>query len=222
MFARYDLHGPVRGCPCCTSDADDRRLRAKPLRDLSGDDLSKLAFEAVALFGTVEDLKHFLPRMLEVATRHQRVGNTDFEIMCGTLGQAGLGNWPAAERTAVEQYLGSLWDNVLSNYPSTPDVDSCLCGIGRVVDDLTPYLDVWLQNTSVPALRQLAEYVDENAQYDPLRNPFWADRSPQMRQVIAWLRQHALSAHLEAGFFRHADEPFADELSEAVKSLGTA
>jgi hypothetical protein len=32
------LHGPVCGCPHCTSEVDDQRLRAKPLRHLSGED----------------------------------------------------------------------------------------------------------------------------------------------------------------------------------------
>jgi hypothetical protein len=73
-FARYKLHHPVTGCPCCTSAEDDRRVQSKPMHQLEAADLERYAFKAVTTLGTVDDLKHFLPRLLELAAAEGKVG----------------------------------------------------------------------------------------------------------------------------------------------------
>ena len=222
-FASYKLHGPVVGCPHCTSLADDERLRSRPLRDLHAGDLQRFAFKAMSTLGTVEDFKHFLPRMLEIAAQEGEVGDTDFEVLMGKLHDAEWSTWPSPERAAVERFLTALWWGVLGTYPAPADIDTYLCGLGRAGDDLSPFLDHWERDTSVAALGHLAEFVTENApawaKHQRLRSAFWTGRDDQVRQVLDWLARPALQAHLEEGFFRHADEPVAGELSIALGYL---
>ena len=66
VFKPYQVRRHPEGCPCCVSDSDKRRLFSKPLSDLSPDDLGRFAWKALTTWGTVEDLKHFLPRLLEL------------------------------------------------------------------------------------------------------------------------------------------------------------
>ena len=65
-FASYGLADVVEGCPCCVSAEDQARLRSKPLRLLIDGDLGGFAFSALSTWGTLHDLKHFLPRILEL------------------------------------------------------------------------------------------------------------------------------------------------------------
>jgi hypothetical protein len=219
-FACQKQHGPVEGCPHCTSVADDQRLRGKPLRQLNGDDLERFAFKAVSTLGTVDDLKHFLPRLLEIAGRDGGVGGTEFEIVLGKLNYAGWAHWPRAQRAAIEQCLIALWQHLLGAFPASLGADTCLCGIAQAVDDLSPFLDVWRRETSLPAMQHLADFIDSNVPMVPkrrrLRNAFWGERGQQMQQVLDWLVQPATSLQLEEAFFRFAAEPAAAELSRAL------
>ena len=86
-------HGPVTGCSDCTSPADDERLGPSPCH-LTGEDLSRFASKAVTTLETVHDLKHFLPRLLQIASQTGDVGGTDFEIVLGKLAYAEWARWP--------------------------------------------------------------------------------------------------------------------------------
>jgi hypothetical protein len=219
-----ELHGPVCGCPHCTSPADDQQLGAKPLRQLTGNDLGRFAYKAVTTLGTVQDLKHFLPRLLEIAAHEGAVGGTDFEIMMGKLSYARWTDWTHAHRVAIGEYLIAMWRHMLSVFPSSLDADACLCGIGQVVDDLAPFLNAWRLDASVPAVRHLADFIGSNLQtllkHHRLGNAFWQERSGPMRQALDWLLQPDTCSQLEEAFFRSTADPIADELSQAVEQLG--
>jgi hypothetical protein len=221
-FARHKLHGPVVGCPHCTSSADDRQLRSKPLHNLTGDDLERFAFKALTTLGTVDDFKHFLPRLLEIAAELE-VGSTNFEIVLGKLCDGDSTHWPDTERAAIEQYFIALWRYVLAAFPSSLDASTCLCGIAQAVDDLTPFLSEWQLNASLPALRHLTDFIGQNAnevmKHRKLRNAFWNGRERQMQQVLDWLGHPNISSRLEEAFFQQSTEPMGAELSEAVNYL---
>ena len=141
VFARYHLGGPVTGCPCCTSPADDALLRSKPLRVLSGDDLSRYAQKAITTLGSEVDLKHFLPRLLELAALEGNIGSTNLEIAMGKLVLAEFPRWPEVEKTAVEQFLRALWRQTIGRFPPDYDDTDYLCSIGCAVDDLLHFAE---------------------------------------------------------------------------------
>jgi len=223
-FAFPRRFGPVTGCHHCTSPDDDERLRSKPLRQLSGEDLKRFALKAMTTLGSVEDFKHFVPRLFEIAAFEGNVGYMDFEIVMGKLRYGEWARWPEIEQAAIKQYLNSLWEHKLSVFPCLPDVDSCLCGIGQAVDDLRPFLNAWQSKTSLPALRHLADFIEDNLRtmvdHQSLGNAFWPNAGQQMRQVAEWLLEPRLAAHLEKGFFACSVDPVATELAQAVDRLG--
>lgn len=222
-FARYKFHHPLTGCPHCTSADDDRLVRSKPLHQLEPACLERFAFKALTTLGTLEDLKHFLPRMLELAGRDGDVGGTPFEVVLGKLDYGKWGSWPQREREAVRAYLTALWDHVLGTFPCPLEADTCLCGIGQAEDDLLPYLSRWRANESEAAVRHLAEFIDGNShrllKSGRLANAFWQGRDDQMRQVMDWLLDPATGQRLERAFFRFGDAEVAGELSQAVERL---
>src|SRR5438105_2663647 len=65
VFVCYPLK-KMYGCDHCVLPEDYERLRAKPLRELTWDEIEKFAHKAMTTWGDVEDFKHFLPRLFEL------------------------------------------------------------------------------------------------------------------------------------------------------------
>jgi hypothetical protein len=223
-FAHFELTGAVDGCPHCTGPGDDEVLRSKPRRKLEGGDLERFAFKAVTTLGSVEDFKHFLPRLLEVLAREGSVGVTECEIVLGKLDYTRWEQWPQRQRVAVKEYLSALWRVVLGEFPGVQPVDDWVCGIGRCEEDMGAYLRTWEEDQGAAAALQLAEFVVENAgrivRKRELVNAFWNEREAQMRQLIEWLAEDRVADKLEKAFFRLSGGEGSDRVSEAVEQLG--
>ena len=97
IFGSYRV-GRVTGCPCCVSPEEEARLHSRQLRELSGDDVGSFAFSALNTWGTLTDLKHFLPRILELYAAGEL--RTESQVIYGKFVQEGP--WPADEREALE------------------------------------------------------------------------------------------------------------------------
>ncbi len=222
-FARYKLNGPVDGCPHCTSSEDDRLLNSDPLQKLPPANLERFAFKAVSTLGTLEDFKHFLPRILELAALGGNIGHTLFEIILGKLDYAGWTHWPQREGQAIRDYLSALWQHQLCHYPAPVDADDCLCGIGNCESDLRPYLQIWQRENGAASLNHLTDFIGHNARHllkeKRLGNAFWEEREPQARQVIEWLLNAAMTKKLESAFFNCKDATLAEKLSTAADQL---
>lgn len=222
VFAGYPLAHHVAGCPCCVDLKDQRDLHAAPLRHLTTAHLKHYAFSALYTWGTVDDFKHFLPRLLELTAGGRSVGDVDLEVTYAKLAYADWTTWPDAERKAIDDFLRANWLLTLSVFPPAHETaDSVICAIGRAVNDLTPYLQTWEQGNST-AFRHLADMLCEQGtalSQNRLRNAFWDDRPDQMRQVIDWLKTPSLAKRVEDSYFASMNEAFAAELSFAVDVL---
>jgi len=142
MFSAYPLAAKIDGCPCCVSDQDESSLHRKPLHELTAEDLSRYAFKALTTWGTKNDFKHFLPRLLELVTEKDGIANEiDLAVLFGKLEYAHWNTWPARERAAVRRYLTVLWLFVLSVPMEAVKIDEYLCAIGQAEDDMSSYLD---------------------------------------------------------------------------------
>jgi len=79
----------------------------------SAEDLGLYVFHAMTTVGDVDDFRHFLPRILELAL------STEFpvarEVVPGKLRYAKWTEWPAGESQAVRAYLAELWRTTLDH-----------------------------------------------------------------------------------------------------------
>jgi hypothetical protein len=72
LYAAFSKYPKPRQMPASTARSDAAKIawpamERTSLRQLSGEDLYTFGRFAVDDWGTVEDFKHFLPRMLELA-----------------------------------------------------------------------------------------------------------------------------------------------------------
>jgi hypothetical protein len=220
-FARFGL-AAVAGCPHCVDDDDQRAIRRVPLRQLTGHDLHRYAFKALTTWGAADDLRHFLPRLLELAARGDMV--VDVATVMGKLPLAQWSTWPPDQRHAVETFVAAWWRRTLTTFPASDDAATVLRAVAQAVDDLSPFLSAWLDPPAESALRHLAGFIDEVAHsvsHRPtglvlLGGGWWHD---QPAQLLTWLNRPTLLATMENAFFDASSAPIAAELSVAVDQL---
>ncbi len=66
IFSEYPLPQHIEGCPCCVNESDNLLIHSKLLKNLTASDLDRFIFHTMTTWGTVEDFKHFLPRIFEL------------------------------------------------------------------------------------------------------------------------------------------------------------
>jgi predicted nucleotidyltransferase len=229
-FARYGLPETVEGCECCVEPEDHARIHSRPLRMLTEDDLGKYARKAMTTWGSVEDFKHFLPRLLELAAYKGDVHYTHAEILFSKLTYGEWHTWPSEEQTVVREYFHALWRRVLDLrafshwyvlFPWT--AYDCICAIAQAEEDVGWYLSVWRETSTARALAHLATFAIDNFQdlalEGRLGNAFWEERDPQMLQVRDWLLSPLTRSALEEGLATAEPGPLADMLAEATDRL---
>ncbi len=187
IFRPYVAEFPLNACEHCVSNSHQRQIAEKPLDQLSSDDLAFYSFKAITTFGSVNDFKHFLPRIFELVIRDSDF-SVDPEIVFGKLPEASWRDWPLAEQRAFEQLLRAMWRNVLESHDSVMPIETCLGAIARVVDDLVEFLQFWsdAMDRSAVAETRVAEFLaDVFVSGDDW--PFWEESLVQQQQVISWL-----------------------------------
>ena len=124
-FAEYRLETPSPCATCYSPEIVARiegRLRTTPLRDLTVDDIGHFYTDGVLTWGGVEDLRHLLPRLMELfAAHHLGEGDPwqddgsrlrvdlDPAVSLLRFPDAEWWTWPAGEREAVDDFLFALW-----------------------------------------------------------------------------------------------------------------
>ncbi|MDI3291360.1 hypothetical protein [Polyangium sp. 15x6] len=198
-------------------DRDDHvlqtRLRAKKLRELSGDDLEAVwSSEALCGFDT-KRIRHFLPRFFEVMAQPTWSGWPTLEHFAGQLRDLDFREWPHVEQATVDAYLRALWRETLSG--TGPDWRSVFKAVVSLREDPEPYLALWRQDESLAATVRLAELVGDR--YAP--EPSVSLDADQDRAVTRFLRDPTTRERLERAFFEHADDSSGHDLSLAVELL---
>lgn len=139
VFRPYRVTFPLDGCDHCFHESHQRQLAERPLEELLSNDLSYYALKAITTFGTVNDFKHFLPRIFELTVR-DRDFVVDCEIVYGKLREASWRDWPPMEQRAIERFLWAMWRHELASIDAAMAIDVCLGCLARLTESLTEYL----------------------------------------------------------------------------------
>jgi len=216
-FAVYkSIH--VEGCPCCVDDEDKRRLLSKPLRELTTEDVTRYSWKALTTWGTVEDFKHFLPRLFELMATDE-CSAIEPEVLLSKLRLAEWHTWQKDERRSVAQFLDAVWQDCLTAEAGSVWVHELLCGIGHSVDELMPFLRAWIKCNNKAGYAHLVHFIDWNLatiiKRRHLRNSFWSDAPKQMMQVVDWLLNSSTAQELEDIFTAQSGSDFSSEVAMA-------
>ncbi len=196
--------------------ADVARLRARPLRELTGADLDRFARSALTTWGGVDDFKHFLPRIFELLVREP--GRVD-ALVVERLALADWRTWPVEEQEVVEAFLAALWCWALEVGPDVVDAGSILRAVGLAGCALDEWLDTWRDAPGLAATRQLAHlaFLEQDALVTGGLVSSWHPRD--RLAVLAFLREKSSLRRVEEAFLAYPDGAAGRELAAAADVL---
>lgn len=198
-------------CPHCVGTADVAKLSRLPLWALTPNELERYAWKAMTTWGDVDDYRHFLPRLCELA-----VGPTvrawyalDCDGLLGKLAYGSWRTWPEAERRALDTYFELMFMARLAEAPQLDDAYTLLTALLGADGPLEPLLERWAAEPSLNAALHLARLIDEYGTALQTGRRF----APRL---AAWLRDPARRTMLERAFEANVDDPSAPQLAAAV------
>lgn len=229
-FSDYELREFTEPCMHCHTLEDEAKVHARPLRELTKDDLRLYSEYALLVWGDERDFKHFLPRICELFCSCELYAEKisdrwflyDPHVLFTKFRHGNWRTWPAGEQEAVQRFLSAIWKGFLSDPPdedqySEPfqNAEDVVCSIAQCEDDLSPYLKEWVEDTRLSASIALLRFIDVSEMCThgvPVTQGFWGDRGAQYAQIQQWLRsaevrekllsaeEQAAGSELEADF----------------------
>jgi len=208
VFARYARPAVLEASPVKNADAILRSLSLAPLRDLSEDKVGPYAGSALYTVGNVQDYKHFLPRILEIAFAGSRgwVGCVPPAI-ANHLVYARWRDWPTKEVDAVRLAFQEGWTLARDQNPNgARNASEWLCALSILEEPIDDLLDDWLDTPSVNAVLQLADFVGSapTEMFGRIGDAaYWSSVDEGRRQKVAsWMLTDPVAGAL--GFARRA------------------
>lgn len=219
VFSAYEGNCHIQGSPLYGDLTEwNRQLFSKPLRDLTSEDLSRFAGKAITTWGDENDLRHFLPRMLELTAEL----NTPYDIgiLYQKLEDAGWRNWPASEQEAINNFSPALWKDLLQD--DSDKAEDIFSEYFRALAHSYPafpdLLNAWDQEISYAAVKHLANYIFEENQF--IFNPRRLAKDLRHNDVFRqWLVSEKTTDKLTTAFFRFEQSEISERISWAVKIL---
>lgn len=210
-FARHPRAERIGYCGHCVSDEEALVLQRTPLYRLTADELERFTFKLLSTWGDEADLRHFLPRILELfASGEQRDGH----LLTKTLSNVRYHGaaWGADELAAVEAYLSALMRQIITDRGSALKVDAVLEGAAENGHTVEPYLAVWAREPGETATTHLAWFIEDFG---------WTfSRDDRYhREVRAWLRTGVPTQRLEAAFLAGTDPEATHCFGQALEQL---
>ena len=227
LFGPYTVGATLDVCKvCCVSDAEEQELLRTPLRVVSAAVLNAGYLDSASSGSEREhwELKHFLPRLLELVTQFDFPMHSTEITFCRLKLHPSAG-WLPAEQTLLQNFAEAFFAECLGQYPvpgSTSLTEMVIMfGLGHF--DLTPLLAAWAAARSLSSALHTKDFVLEELHSDQaghytLQNAF---SEPHINAAVsAWLRQAAVRQQLAQQLAYHLlhDATLDDETLTALSS----
>ncbi len=199
VFSSYKIKVPLWGCPCCVSAESVAELHAKPLEKLERDILDTFTWSAALTWGELDDLKHFLPRILELTL----AGDFDLWLLSLRLDALQWRDWPLEEVLAVRDFLHFAWRHFVQKE------DSDLMGdwlelFSTLREPIIELLWMWADSPSARMRCRFAEWI--------ARGQWQNEKIPDISEMFT----PELTGKLETYFFENPNGPDAETFAQAV------
>jgi hypothetical protein len=224
VFFEYHNHPLSKGSPISVTEEMRQPLETKKLRDLTVRDLDRFVFKLLNTWGGEDDLRHFLPRILELNAMEGLYWTSAGEDIFFKLARCWR-TWKQKEQDAIEVYCQALWRYILDNVSVPEDYEvswanKFLEAMNQIVD-IQQYLDQWGNTTN--EIRHLANlirmetiiYREEGIVYHVAWSPY-TDCPPTIRK---WILQETHLSRLEKAFFQNPDSELFSDAADALNWL---
>jgi hypothetical protein len=188
-FSKVPKPREIGGCQCCISKEEIGVLLSKPLRALTGTELSSYSESAFLTVGKEADYLYFLPRILEMECLGDS-GWPDLEMIGRAIGETHPEGWPKDRKDALMGVLHAAIREAIGEADGSR-IDQWICAIARMRLDPMPFLK---QVEASP--RALVSFYECNSQpliQRRLGNAFWDSKTTEHEVVLAWFKSPAVS-----------------------------
>lgn len=212
-FDKYPFKSTIEGWTCCVSDNDKSTLHSKQLRELEDEDISRYAFKAMTTWGDVNDFKHYLPRIFELAATRKLI--VDTFVILGKLDYGNWKEWDSDEQNSIQKFLKAWWKHDINN--ATYFDSEVLIELNKRTQDLPAMLNDWNTSVDSQGFRNYVDFVESHYPELKGKNKSFKDFSRgEIETLISWIESN--SGKLEDGFFRHEseDEEFSKRISDTL------
>lgn len=212
VFSRYPVRSSIDGCPCCVSTSDKETIHSKQLRQLQEEDISKYTSKAMTTWGDVEDFKHYLPRIFELASTTEFI--VDTFIVLGKLDYGKWIEWELDEIESINDFLLAWWTNS-TKHKSYFDRE-LLIEISKKIGDISTLLDKWVLNFEDNSFTNFIEFVYEDINNIMLKKPPYKEFNPLTTDnMLRWILSK--KDLVEEGFFKF--EKSNPDLAEQISNV---
>lgn len=212
-FDKYPFKSTIDGCPCCVSDSDKSTLHSKQLKELEDEDISRYAFKAMTTWGNVNDFKHYLPRIFELAATRKLI--VDTFVILGKLEYGNWKEWDNDEQNSIRNFLKAWWKYDINN--STYFDSEVLIELKKRIQDLPTMLNDWNVSIDSQGFKNYVDFVESYYSELKGKNKSFKDFSEaEIKTLISWIESN--SGKLEDGFFKYEskDEEFSKRISDTL------
>jgi hypothetical protein len=146
LFAPYPPGEPLDVCTfCCMTEADATRLAGLPVRSIPRDLLTEYNDSAKPEKTSVTEVKHFLPRYLELVSQFQFPSHS-CELSFSRLAPFDRNEWAPAEQQLLDDFSRAFFRKCLSTYPIPAfgeRMENILIMFRRAGFNIAPLLSLW-------------------------------------------------------------------------------
>jgi hypothetical protein len=221
LFGRYpfrtDRHRD------CFSAKGGPRFYCKRLEEFSGEDL-----RWCLPLSNVEDFKHFLPRLCELAAIDLITPITvphDSSVslwdLCVEFRYTQWHTWPNREQSAVHEFFLAFFNASLGMYPGERPEEH-VRDMGETGVDVAILLHLWGEAKGLNAALQLSDVISTQAdnlfRLGGVRLGVERGAEAIDERFTAWLARPERRMFLEEVFFQHPDGRNAEDMSDAIRT----
>ena len=201
----------------------NKELLSKPLRELDEDDLSRFTGKAMTTWGSVNDYKHFLPRIFELTAELR----TPYEIWIAfdKLTLAEWKNWPKEEQNVIHDYMIVLWENIVNDNSKKAEWEfkDYFSSIAHFYPNFTDLLKIWTESDSKAGIKHLSEFIvnEQTTLFDRKKISGFYDQKENAEEFINWILSDKILNKFQQKYFEFETEGFAEKISWAEQIITT-
>jgi hypothetical protein len=221
-FEKYHSNSAMNGSP----NYDDlvkwnKELFSKPLPELNEDDLSRFSGKVMTTWGTANDYKHFLPRILELTAELK----TPYEIWIAfdKLTLAEFEIWIEEEQKVVHEFMIALWESIVNDDSRKAEFEfkDYFSAIAHFYPNFTDLLDIWTQSESKAGIKHLADFIvdEKTTLFDRKKISGFHDQEENAVELINWILSDKILNKIQQKYFEFETESFAEKISWAEQII---
>ena len=212
VFKKYTIIGNLRSrsCDCCVTDDEIKELLSKDFRLLTEDEIGHFMRSAITTYGSIEDYKHFLPRILELMQVENSDMLFDFTIY-EKLNYSKWKTWNESEIEVIKTYFTTLWIEILNDKTTTLYKTQSMLKIMITYVGWDVTFSIWEKADNLHWIHYVVDVVLGNDSLD--------FNTKDTERLMNWFSTHLFLSKLENAFLETEDKLEANRISIAYTIL---